>query len=230
MSEMLVDAQNVGRTYRRGGTSNVALAAATCIVPPGARIALMGSSGSGKSTLLYLMGGLDTPTSGRITWPALGSRASLRPNKIAFVFQMPSLLAPLTVVENIELPLLLGQKEPYLARKAAIEVLERIDLSAIAHKLPEELSGGQAQRVAVARALANRPKLILADEPTGQLDRPTAKLLFDVLLSTLAGTDIGLVVATHDRSVAERLDTQWYMQHGTLIANSNNRIAINNQQ
>ena len=220
MAEILVEAQNVGRTYQRGETSVVALACATCTVTPGSRIALMGRSGSGKSTLLYLMGGLDHPTSGMITWPALGSRETLRPAKIAFVFQMPSLLAPLTVVENIELPLLLGQKEADLARKTAIEVLEQIGLSEIADKLPEELSGGQVQRVAVARALAYRPQLILADEPTGQLDHPTAKLLFDVLLATLKGTDTALVVATHDQTVAERLNSLWYMQHGILMTPS----------
>ncbi len=218
MPEMLVEAQNVGRTYQRGQTSVVALASATCRVAPGDRIALVGASGSGKSTLLHIMGGLDTPTCGMITWPALG-RKNLRPAKIAFVFQMPSLLASLTVVENVELPLLLGLIGAYSARKAAIEVLERIQMMDIAYKLPEELSGGQTQRVAVARALAYRPQLILADEPTGQLDHPTAALLFDVLLATLVGTDTALVVATHDQTVAERLNCLWYMQHGTLIAN-----------
>jgi putative ABC transport system ATP-binding protein/lipoprotein-releasing system ATP-binding protein len=217
MTEILIKAENVGRTYQRGETAVVALASATCRVVPGDRIALMGPSGSGKSTLLYLMGGLDTPTSGTIVWPSLGSRATLRPAKIAFVFQMPSLLAPLTVVENVELPLLLGRKPTDLARKAAIEMLEQLGLSAIANKLPEELSGGQAQRVAIARALASRPQLILADEPTGQLDHPTAKLLFDVLLATLAGTNTALVVATHDRTVAERLDSLWSMEHGILL-------------
>ncbi len=218
MPEMLVEAQNVGRTYQRGQTSVVALASATCRVAPGDRIALVGPSGSGKSTLLHIMGGLDTPTCGMITWPALG-RKNLRPAKIAFVFQMPSLLASLTVVENVELPLLLGLIGATAARKAAIEVLERIQLMEIAYKLPEELSGGQTQRVAVARALAYRPQLILADEPTGQLDHPTAALLFDVLLATLTGTDTALVVATHDQTVAKRLNCLWYMQHGTLIAN-----------
>ncbi|MGH2412149.1 MAG: ABC transporter ATP-binding protein [Microcystaceae cyanobacterium] len=221
MTEILVKAENVGRTYQQGKASVVALASASCQVAPGDRLALMGPSGSGKSTLLYLMGGLERPTSGTIAWPALGSRETLRPAKMAFVFQMPSLLAPLTVVENVELPLLLGQKEAYLARKAAIEGLERLGLSALANKLPEELSGGQAQRVAVARALASRPRLILADEPTGQLDRPTARILFDGLLATLEGTDTALVVATHDRTVAERLDSVWHMEHGILMANSN---------
>lgn len=216
MPEILVEAENVGRTHQRGSTSVVALAGATCRVASGDRIALVGRSGSGKSTLLHLMGGLDTPTSGTISWAAFGNRSSLRPLNVAFVFQSQSLLAPLNVVENVELPLLLGKTSPKFARIAAMEALEKIQLGSIAYKLPEELSGGQAQRVAVARALACHPRLILADEPTGQLDRLTAQLLFDVLLDTLNGTDTALVVATHDMSVAERLQQQWVMHQGRL--------------
>lgn len=216
MPEMLFQIENGGRTYALGQKQVVALASATCAVMTRDRIALVGPSGSGKSTLLHLMGGLDTPTSGTITWPALGSREKLRPMMVGLVFQMPSLLAPLTVVENVEIPLLLGQESVEKARAYALEALERIGLLSIADKLPEELSGGQAQRVAVARALASRPKIILADEPTGQLDHPTAQHLFDVLLDSLEGTDTALVVATHDMAVAERMDTVWHMQHGKL--------------
>jgi putative ABC transport system ATP-binding protein/lipoprotein-releasing system ATP-binding protein len=136
--------------------------------------------------------------------------------KVGLVFQVPSLLAPLTVVENVEIPLLLGQASAEKARAAALDALDRIGLRFLAEKLPEELSGGQAQRVAVARALASHPKLLLADEPTGQLDHPTAQELFDVLLASLEGTQTALVVATHDRTVAERMKTIWYMQHGLL--------------
>lgn len=216
MTETLVQIQNGGRTYSRGKTPVVALASATCTVQLRDRIALVGPSGSGKSTLLHLLGGLDTPTSGTISWPALGARESLRPTQVGLVFQTPSLLAPLTVVENVEIPLLLGQASVEKARAAALDALNRIGLIAIADKLPEELSGGQAQRVAIARALATQPKLILADEPTGQLDHPTAQHLFDVLLASLEDTDIALVVATHDMTVAERMHKIWHMQHGTL--------------
>lgn len=216
MPEMLFQIENGGRTYALGQTQVVALTSATCAVMTGDRIALVGPSGSGKSTLLHLMGGLDTPTSGAITWPALGSREKLRPMMVGLVFQMPSLLAPLSVVENVEIPLLLGRESVEKARVYALEALERIGLLSIADKLPEELSGGQAQRVAVARALASRPKLILADEPTGQLDHPTAQHLFDVLLDSLEGTDTALVVATHDMAVAERMNKVWHMQHGKL--------------
>jgi ABC-type lipoprotein export system ATPase subunit len=213
---VLADAQGIGRTYRRGETSIVAVADATCAVAPGDRIALVGRSGSGKSTLLHLIGGLDMPTSGTLTWPALGARATLRPTKIALVFQMPSLLPPLTVVENVELPLLLGHADATTARAAALDALTRMELASLADQLPEELSGGQAQRVALARALAYRPPLILADEPTGQLDHPTAQHLFDVLLAALDGTATALVVATHDLAIAKRLNTIWRIEHGIL--------------
>ena len=212
----LVTARDVGRTYRQGATSIVALAHATCTIWPGNRIALLGQSGSGKSTLLHLLGGLDTPTSGELSWPALGARAKLRPAQIAIVFQTPSLLPPLTVVENVELPLLIGGVAPAAARTAALETLEALALTGIAEQLPEELSGGQAQRVAVARALAYRPRLILADEPTGQLDHPTAQQLFDVMLAALDGIDTALVVATHDQTIAQRMSDVWRIEHGVL--------------
>jgi ABC-type lipoprotein export system ATPase subunit len=211
----LVEARNAGRTYP-GYIPVIALASATCSVMPGDRIAVTGPSGSGKSTLLYLFGGLEMPTSGSVTWPALGPPEGLRPAKVAFVFQVPSLLVSLTAVENVELPLLLDHVDAKIARQAALAVLERVELTRIAENLPEELSGGQAQRVAMARALAYRPKLILADEPTGQLDHPTAQRLFDVLLAALEGTDTALVVATHDLAVAGRMHTIWHMHHGVL--------------
>ncbi len=215
VSLSLVEAHNAGRTYP-GYIPVVALSSATCSVMPGDRIAVTGPSGSGKSTLLYLLGGLETATSGSVTWPAIGPLERLRPAKVAFVFQMPSLLGSLTAVENVELPLLLDHIDAKTTRQAALAALESVDLSSIAESLPEELSGGQAQRVAMARALAYRPKLILADEPTGQIDHPTAQHLFDVLLAALEGTDTALVVATHDPSVAGRMHVIWHMHHGVL--------------
>jgi ABC-type lipoprotein export system ATPase subunit len=216
-SRALVKAHNAGRTYP-GYIPVVALSSATCSVVSGDRIAVIGPSGSGKSTLLYLLAGLEMPTSGSVTWPILGLREELRPAKIAFVFQMSSLLASLTAAENVELPLLLDHVDVKTARQAALVALEQVELSGIAESLPEELSGGQAQRVAMARALAYRPKLIFADEPTGQLDHPTAQHLFDALLAALQGTDSALVVATHDPAVAERMHIIWHMHHGVLEA------------
>jgi ABC-type lipoprotein export system ATPase subunit len=216
MSSTYVSMKNAGRTYLQGKVPVQVLTSITGAVVPGDRIAVVGPSGSGKSTLLHLMGGLDTPTSGSISWPELGPKGDLRPKKIGFIFQTESLLAPLTVLENVELPLLLEDVKPSEARVAAITALKDIDLETIADKLPEELSGGQAQRVAVARALSSRPKLILADEPTGQLDHPTAQRLFDVLLASIEDGDTALIVATHDPAIARRMRTTWHLRHGRL--------------
>ncbi len=212
----LARAEGAACTYQRGRTPVPALTVATCAIFPGDRVCLMGPSGSGKSTLLHLLGGLDAPTSGAVTWPALGPRETLRPAKVGLVFQAPSLLPSLNVIENVELPLLLTGMPLSKARVAAGAALERLELEDLAGKLPEELSGGQAQRVALARALATRPRLLLADEPTGQLDHATARRLFDVLLEALEGTGTALVVATHDPAVAERLATLWRIDHGVL--------------
>jgi ABC-type lipoprotein export system ATPase subunit len=220
MADTLVRMTKIGRTYLQGNVPVRALASVTCEVGAGDRIAVVGPSGSGKSTLLHLMGGVETPTEGDITWPALGQRETLRPRKVGYVFQTLSLLAPLSAVENTELPLLLAGGSPEEARAAALKALGNVGLEAVAEKLPEELSGGQAQRVAVARALASRPRLILADEPTGQLDHPTAQHLFDVLLASLAPSDTALVVATHDVAVAERMQTIWRVRHGRLERDS----------
>jgi putative ABC transport system ATP-binding protein/lipoprotein-releasing system ATP-binding protein len=216
MSSIYVSLKDAGRTYLQGKIPVQVLTSITGAVVPGDRIAVVGPSGSGKSTLLHLMGGLDTPTSGSISWPELGPKRDLRPKKIGFIFQTESLLAPLTVVENVELPFLLAGVKPLEARAAAMTALKDIDLETIADKLPEELSGGQAQRVAVARVLSSRPKLILADEPTGQLDHPTAQRLFDVLLACIENSDSSLIVATHDPAIAGRLRKAWHLRYGRL--------------
>ena len=214
----LVRCDGVAKTYGTGDTATVALLATDCAVESGDRIAVVGPSGSGKSTLLHLMAGLDTPTVGAVSWPAIGARRSLRPGPIAVIFQGPSLLAPLTVEENVALPLILGgtpDGEAHIAARRALALLDLHDLSA---KLPEEISGGQAQRVAVARALAGEPVLILADEPTGQLDGASGAAVVDVLLAATAHAGAALVVSTHDLTVAERLPQRWAMDSGRLTA------------
>lgn len=216
MLEALVDVREARRSYGLGEREIVALKRATCQVLPGERIALLGPSGSGKSTLLHLMGGLERPSSGSVRFPALGKPDELRPGKVAFVFQAQSLLAPLTALENAALPLVLGGVEEREAEIRAMEALERLGLEKVAQQLPEELSGGQAQRVAVARALAGSPRLILADEPTGQLDSETGAQLVDTLLEALENTETALVVATHDLGVARRMDLVWQMRRGVL--------------
>ena len=215
--DVLVRCENVGRVYGAGRAQVVAVADVNSEVRVAERIAVVGPSGSGKSTLLHLMAGLDEPTAGTVSWPALGARVALRPGPVGVVFQAPSLLPPLDVVENVALPLLLAGVAPGVARAEAERALEVLDLSALADKLPEEISGGQAQRVAVARALAGRPRLILADEPTGQLDHATGALVIDVLLTAAAATGAAVVVTTHDGAIAERLDLRWSMLDGRRV-------------
>jgi putative ABC transport system ATP-binding protein/lipoprotein-releasing system ATP-binding protein len=213
---ILVRCDGAGRTYGSGPAATVALQPTTCDVRFGARIAVMGQSGSGKSTLLHLMAGLDEPTVGSVSWPALGTRAALRPGPVAVVFQGPSLLPPLTVAENVALPLILDGVSNAEATGRAREALERIDVADVADKLPEEISGGQAQRAAVARAIAGRARLILADEPTGQLDHVSAASVIEALLDGAAHAEAALVVATHDPAVAERLADRWNMNNGRI--------------
>jgi ABC-type lipoprotein export system ATPase subunit len=216
MADPLVEAHGISRSYRVGDETVVAVANADCTVQPGARIALVGRSGSGKSTLLQILGGIETPTAGTIAWPALGPRETLRPHNIAFVFQRESLIEALSVLENVALPLSLDGVAPRDATDRAREGLARFGLIELAEKLPEELSGGQQQRVAFARAVAQRPRLILADEPTGQLDSATADRLFAVALPLLEETSTAMVVATHDLRLAALMPVQWRMERGRL--------------
>jgi ABC-type lipoprotein export system ATPase subunit len=216
MDEPLVALDKVSRYYRRGAVELAALEDVTCQIEINARVAVVGPSGSGKSTLLHLIAGLDSPSRGIVNWPGLGSQTELRPDQISLVFQMPSLLPTLSVLENVELCWLLSKRSEVDARPAALQILEKLGLSSVLSKLPAELSGGQMQRVAAARALVCQPRLILADEPTGQLDRATANRLVDVLIESAADYGAALIVATHDFEVADRLETQWRMAHGKL--------------
>ena len=216
MDDLLVLSQDVRRVYGVGDRSVVAVANATFSVPAGRRIAIVGPSGSGKSTLLHLMAGIDSPTSGVISWPAFGNRDALRPGPIAVAFQGPSLLPALTMIENVALPLLLEGRDETSALAAAATYLDLFDLSEVADKLPEEISGGQSQRAGLARALVGEPKLVLVDEPTGQLDRDTAARTMLVLLDAIVATGAALAVATHDVDVAERMDASWRMDSGEL--------------
>jgi len=215
----LVRCIGASRTYGRHSAATVALEPTDLEVPAGARIALVGPSGSGKSTLLHVMAGLDDPTRGIVEWPAIGDRAALRPGPVAVIFQGPSLLPPLTVAENVALPLILGGERDREAHRRARISLEVLDLAELADKLPEEISGGQAQRVAVARALVGEPQLILADEPTGQLDRANGSAVVDVLLAAARHTGAALVISTHDLTVADRLPDRWQMAGGRLHIN-----------
>jgi ABC-type lipoprotein export system ATPase subunit len=222
MSATTVDRQivarcdRVTRAFGTGARVVFAVREATCQLHAGERVAVVGPSGSGKSTLLHPLAGLDRPTAGAIEWPALGGRASLRPGPVGVVFQGPSLLPPLDVVENVAVPLQLAGIPEAEAIARADHALGRLGLDNLASKLPEELSGGQAQRVAVARVLAGWPRLILADEPTGQLDRATGAEVVQALLEAAGTLGAALVMATHDPAVAELFPLRWEMADGEL--------------
>ena len=206
------------RTYGSGAGAVHALRGVSCTLRPGTQVALTGPSGSGKSTLLHMLAGLDTPTSGTIAWPGLGGSPEGRPGLIGMVFQGPSLLPPLDVTENIALPLLLAGGQETQSRERAAAALHDVGLDELAARLPEELSGGQAQRVAVARALAARPRLILADEPTGQLDSAHAAQVVGLLLDAATLLGAALVLSTHDLAIADRFPDRWQMADGLMIA------------
>jgi putative ABC transport system ATP-binding protein len=212
---VLADCTDVARVYGSGVAAVVAVSDVSCQVRAGDRIALVGTSGSGKSTLLHLLAGLERPTQGEVTWPSLPVRDG-RPTDVGVVFQGPSLLPALDVTENVALPLVLagvGQDE---ATARALAALDAVHLTEQARSVPEELSGGQSQRAAIARVLAAAPRLVLADEPTGRLDHDTARVVIDALLHAVDRIGAALVVTTHDPLVADRLPLRWQMADGAL--------------
>jgi ABC-type lipoprotein export system ATPase subunit len=213
----LVICERVAHTYGRGVTAVVAVHDVTCRVLPSTRIAITGPSGSGKSSLLHLMAGLETATAGALSWPGLGGHPFAHPGRIGIVFQGPSLLPALDALENVAFPLQLANTRDQQAMESAYEAMRRLGITDLAGKLPQELSGGQAQRVAVARVIAAAPSLILADEPTGQLDHHAGGLVIDVLLQAADELGAGLVVSTHDPLIAHRLPQQWAMNDGRLF-------------
>ena len=216
MDDVLVRAVSLARTYVSGGVTVTALADATFTIRASDRVALMGPSGSGKTTLLHLIGGLDTPSTGDISWPAIGPMDTLRPGPVAMAFQGPSLLPPLSVIENVALPVLLAGGTEQDARDAAARLLEVFELSELAEKLPEEISGGQQQRAGLARAMAGGPKLLLADEPTGQQDHVTGARMMEELMLEADRTGCAVVIATHDPAVASYCKTRWSVKDGRL--------------
>ena len=220
MHEVLLSVDKVSHYYADGPLQRPALRDVSCEVIAGARLAVIGPSGSGKSTLLHLMAGLDKPTKGLVAWPALGSEIDLRPGQVCLIPQTPSLLPTLTVLENVELCWLLSTRDEAQARPSALRALETLGLSTIANRLPEELSGGQVQRVAAARAIVCQPRLILADEPTGQLDSVTGSGLIEALALSATNFGAALVVATHDITVANRMEVHWRIARGKLERDS----------
>jgi putative ABC transport system ATP-binding protein/lipoprotein-releasing system ATP-binding protein len=223
MAEVIVHMNALSRRFRLRGDHSLALDDVSGEISRGEQIAVMGPSGSGKSTLLAIIAKLDEPTSGEITWPRLGNPADLRPKRIGLAFQTPSLLPALSAVENVELPLLILD-DACERRERAFAALDRLRLAHLADRLPEELSGGQVHRVAIARAMVAEPDLLLADEPTGQLDQDTGQALIDTLIAHAEETNTALVIATHDPAIARRMKCTWRLKHGRLEVSRRLRV------
>jgi ABC-type lipoprotein export system ATPase subunit len=217
----LLELRGVSKRYRQGAQEVVALEGADLDVEAGEFVAVVGPSGSGKSTLLHLAGGLDRPDAGTVRLGgrdlgalSLGERAKLRRREIGFVFQFFHLIPTLSVAENVALPLLLDRVKAPEGAVAAL--LERLGIGHRAKHRPSELSGGEMQRTAIARALVTRPQLLLADEPTGNLDSATGVVILDVLAEAVADDGVALVMVTHDAGAATRAHRVLHVRDGRL--------------
>ncbi|MQL46797.1 lipoprotein-releasing ABC transporter ATP-binding protein LolD [Photorhabdus khanii] len=222
-NQPLLLCNNLCKKYQEGQVLTEVLKNVTFAIKPGEMMAIVGSSGSGKSTLLHLLGGLDTPTSGEVLFKghslnkmSAKARAALRNHELGFIYQFHHLLPDFNAIENVAMPLLIGGKNRSQAQKKALEMLAAVGLEKRAHHRPSELSGGERQRVAIARALVNEPSLVLADEPTGNLDLRNADSVFELLgeLNRQQGT--AFLVVTHDLTLAGRLNRQVEMRDGYL--------------
>jgi ABC-type lipoprotein export system ATPase subunit len=217
----LLELEGVVKHYRRGDEDVVALEQVDLSIDKGELAAVVGPSGSGKSTLLHLAAGLDVPDAGRVAVQgrdlaglSAGERAALRRREIGFVFQFFHLLPNLTVAENVELPLLLDG-----TRRRQERVRNLLDQVGVAHRaghLPGELSGGEMQRAAIARALVAEPALVLADEPTGNLDSSTGSTVLSVLEKVVSGTGAALVMVTHDEAATDLAERVFHLADGSL--------------
>ena len=208
---MLLQVHEVTKRYRRGAEDVPALRGVDLEVAEGEAVAIVGPSGSGKSTLLHLAGGLDVPDTGTVRIDgrdladlSVAERARLRRREVGFVFQFFHLLPSLSVAENVELPLLLDGRRGRTARSQVSDALERVGMAHRAGHLPGELSGGEMQRAAIARALVGGPRVVLADEPTGNLDSVTGRVVLDLLSSLVSQAGTTLVMVTHDEAAAAR--------------------------
>lgn len=219
----LLSCQNISKTYQEGNLETEVLKGVSLSINQGDFLAIVGSSGSGKSTLLHILGALDDASAGDVT--VLGQsllrlsgnkQAKLRNQHIGFVYQFHHLLADFTALENVAMPLLIAKQSATQAKQKAQAVLEKVGLGHRLEHRPSELSGGERQRVAIARALVNQPDLVLADEPTGNLDQKTALEIYDLMRQLNRDFGTAFLVVTHDAHLAQKMDKQYTMQDGVL--------------
>ena len=223
MSEPVVKLVGVERTYRQGEKYLHVLQGADLKILPGEIVALVGPSGAGKSTLLHIAGLLEDPDQGEVTVAGQEcsqlsdhERTALRRTKIGFVYQFHHLLPEFSAVENIMIPLMANGIEKRRARDAAFKLVEGVGLSDRSSHRPAQLSGGEQQRVAIARALSNSPMVLLADEPTGNLDNQTALGVFELLQELVRDRGVGALVATHNLDLAKKMDRILRLENGLL--------------
>lgn len=221
---VVLQARGLYKRYREeDGSELTVLDGVEIEVAAGEAVAIVGASGAGKSTLLHLLGGLDRPSEGEVLLDgrdlaALSERelAAVRNQRIGFVFQFHHLLREFSALENVMMPQLIGGADPGAARRRARELLEQVGLGARASHRPSQLSGGEQQRVAVARALANGPVMLIADEPSGNLDTHTAEQLHDLFFRLRAEHGVAMVLATHNRELADRADRILLLKEGQI--------------
>ncbi|HTQ72236.1 MAG TPA: ABC transporter ATP-binding protein [Acidocella sp.] len=224
MSEYLLSLKAIGRTYKSGAEALTVLNGAELTLSRGEIVALVAPSGSGKSTLLHLAGLLEKPDAGAVIIDGRNAgelndaaRTALRLKHVGFVYQFHHLLAEFTALENISVPQMIAGVKQADAHKRSMELLKKFGLGARAGHLPGKLSGGEKQRVAIARALANHPSLLLADEPTGNLDVGTANIVFEELLHVVRSENTAALIATHNPDLAARMDRQVTLREGRLV-------------
>ncbi len=217
----LTELRGASRTYGRDGTAIHAVHNVDLTVEPGELLAIVGPSGSGKTTLLQLLGAMDRPTGGAVLLEGRdlarlgdGELAKIRLQTVGFVFQQFNLIPTLTAAQNVEVALAPRRLRGWARRKRATELLEAVGLAPRANHLPAQLSGGEQQRVAIARALANEPTLLLADEPTGNLDSKTGEEIVDLLRTISAERGTTVIIVTHDEKIASRADRIVRMKDG----------------